>query len=118
MCHLTKWKHTNELIGFVDLGDDDLNIAAFDTQTATANHILAFIARGVASHLKYILGYFGTVNVTSYQLIPIFWKAVSIFELTCNLWVCAVVIISNGVSLAQLYHSELTGFTSASQITP
>lgn len=40
-------KHTNELIGFVDLGDEDVNAAVFDTRTTLASHILAFMVRGV-----------------------------------------------------------------------
>ena len=89
-------KHSNELTGFVDLGDDDVNVAAFDSRSVIASHVLAFMIRGVASDLKYILGYFSTENVTSYQLMALFWKAVSILELGCNLWVCAAV--SDGVS--------------------
>ena len=89
-------KHTNELIGFVDLGDEVSNVAAFDKPTAIATHVLAFMVRGIASDLKYILGYFSTENLTSYQIMPIFWKAVSILELSCNLWVCATV--SDGAS--------------------
>ena len=84
-------KHTNELIGFVDLGDEVSNVAAFDKPTAIATHVLAFMVRGIASDLKYILGYFSTENLTSYQIMPIFWKAVSILELSCNLCVCATV---------------------------
>ena len=103
-------KHSNELIGFVDLGDDDVNVAAFDSCSVIASHVLAFMIRGVASDLKYILGYFSTENVTSYQLMPLFWKAVSILELGCNLWVCAAV--SDGASPnRKLYalHAGLVG---------
>ncbi len=50
-------KHINELIGFVDLGDDDVNVAAFDSCSVIASHVLAFMIRGMASDLKYILGY-------------------------------------------------------------
>ncbi len=89
-------KHTNELIGFVDLGDDDVNAAVLDTPTTLASHVLAFMVRGVASHLKYVLGYFSTQSLTSFQIMPIFWKAVSILEVCCNLWVCATV--SDGAS--------------------
>ena len=88
-------KHGNELIGFVDLGDEDVNIAAYSC-LVIASHVLAFMIRGVASDLKYILEYFSTENVTSYQLMPLFWKAVSILKLECNLWVCAAV--SDGAS--------------------
>ena len=103
-------KHSNELIGFVDLGDDDVNVVAFDSCSVIANHVLAFMIRGVASDLKYILGYFSTENVTSYQLMPLFWKAVSILELGYNLWVCAAV--SDGASPnRKLYalHAGLVG---------
>ena len=66
--------------------------------------------RGVASDLKYILGYFSTENVTSYQLMALFWKAVSILELGCNLWVCAAV--SDGASPNRMFymlHAGLVG---------
>ncbi len=61
-------KHSNELISFVDLGDEDVNVAAFDSPTTIASHVLAFMVRGVASDLKYMLGYFSTENITSYQI--------------------------------------------------
>ena len=89
-------QHSNELIGFVDLGDEVSKAAAFDETTAIATHVLAFMVRGIASDLKYILGHFSTDNLTSYQIMPVFWKAVSILELSCNLWVCAAV--SDGAS--------------------
>ena len=73
-------KPSNELIGFVDLGDDDVNAAVFDTPTTLPSHVLAFMVRGVASDLKYVLGYFSTESLTSFQIMSIFWKAVSILE--------------------------------------
>ncbi len=83
------------------------NSAAFDTLTAIATHVLAFMVRGVASDLKYILGYFSTENLTSYQLMPIFWKAVSVLELSCNLWVCAAV--SDGASANRKFYDLHVG---------
>ena len=68
-------KHSDEIIGFVDLDDDNVNIAAFDSRSVIASHVLAFMIRGVASDLKYILEYFSTENATSYQLMTLFWKA-------------------------------------------
>ena len=103
-------KHTNELIGFVDLGDEDVNAAVFDTPTTLASHILAFMVRGVASDLKFILGYFSTQSLTSFQIMPLFWKAVSILEVCCNLWVCAAV--SDGASSNRKFyelHAALVG---------
>ena len=100
-------KHSNELISFVDLGDEDVNVAAFDSPTTIASHVLAFMVRGVASDLKYMLGYFSTENITSYQLMPLFWKAVSVLELACNLWVCAAV--SDGASPNRKFFSYMLG---------
>ena len=50
-----------------------------------------FFVRGAVTDLKYALAYFLTKDVTSYQIMPLFWKAVSVLELVCNFWVCATV---------------------------
>ena len=60
---------------------------------------------GAATALKYNLAYFLTKDV-SYQIMPLFWKAVSVLELVCNLWVCAAV--SDGASPNRLFY-ELHG---------
>ena len=104
-------KHSNELIGFVDLGDEVSNAAAFDEPTAIATHVLAFMVRGIARDLKCILGYFSTDNLTSYQIMPVFWKAVSILELSCSLWVCAAV--SDGVSPNRKFYDLHIGLIGA-----
>lgn len=83
-------KHSNELIGFVDLGEKELTDSAFGSHEI-ATHVLVFFVRGVATDLKYVLGYFFTKDLTAYQITVLFWKAVSALELVCNLWVCATV---------------------------
>ena len=88
-------KRTNELIGFVGLGEEKLNEALTSTDEL-ATHALAFLVGGVATDLKYTLAYFLTKDVTSYQLMSLFWKAVCVLELGCNLWICAAV--SDGAS--------------------
>ena len=88
-------KRTNELIGFVDLGEENLNEALTSTNELVT-HALAFLVRGVATDLKYTLAYFLTKDVTSYQLMSLFWKAVCVLEIACNLWICAAV--SDGAS--------------------
>ncbi len=88
-------KRSNELIGFVDLGEEQLN-EAMTSPNELATHALAFLVRGVATDLKYTLAYFLTKDVTSYQLMSLFWKAVCVLELACNLWICAAV--SDGAS--------------------
>ena len=70
--------------GFVDLGEEELNTSSLGS-TDLATHALVFFVRGAATDLKYALGYFLTRNVTCYQIMPLFWKAVSVLELVCNL---------------------------------
>ena len=88
-------KRTNELIGFIDLGEENLN-EALTSINELATHALAFLVRGVATDFKYTLVYFLTKDVTSYQLMSLFWKAVCVLEIACNLWICAAV--SDGAS--------------------
>ena len=45
----------------------------------------------MTSDLKFELGYFGTKDLTAHQIMPIFWRAVSILEDTCELPVIATV---------------------------
>ena len=89
-------KVTGELIGFVDLGDPDVNFAVLEKADEIATHALAFLIRGVCTQLKFSLAYFATSGVTSIQLLPIFWEAVCILETSCNLWVIAAT--SDGAS--------------------
>ena len=49
-------KHSNELIGFVDLGEEELNVSSESSDLAT--HALVFFVRGAVSDLKCALGYF------------------------------------------------------------
>ena len=68
-------KHTGELIGFLDLGDPDVNYSTLDCEKNTlASHVLVFFLRGLATNLKYSYAYFATDEISSTQLVPIFWK--------------------------------------------
>ena len=78
-------KTTGELIGFVDLGDTDLNYATFQNAQQLATHILVFMVKCFAAN-----------TLTSYQLYPVFWKAVSILKMTCNLKV--ITTVADGAS--------------------
>ena len=89
-------KHSGQLIGYVDLGDPDLNYSTFKNTDDLATHALVYYLRGLASDLKFSFAYFATKGVTSYQLMPIFWEAVFILEVTCKLYVIATV--SDGAS--------------------
>ena len=65
-------KHSGELIGYVNLGDPDINFATFKKVDEIASHALLFM-------------FFVHPKVYAWVLFPIFWKAVSILEITCNL---------------------------------
>ena len=77
---------TGEMIGFTNLGDTDLDCAALDKVDDIASHTLAFLMHGMCMELKFGLAYFATTGITTAQLLPLFWEAVCILELTCNLW--------------------------------
>ena len=68
------------MIGYVDLGDTDLNYATFQKPVEVASHILVFLVSSIINPLKFSLVNFATKNGTSVQLFPLFWKAVGILE--------------------------------------
>ena len=84
-------KFSGNLIGFVDLGDPMTNFANLAEEDHVASHALAFLVRGFWTDLKHVIAYFFTGNATSFQLMPLFWRIVSVLEMSLNLWVCAAV---------------------------
>ena len=63
-------KHTGQLVEFVDLGDQELNMSCFDKVDQLATYALVYYIRGLASDLKFSLAYFATKGVTAYQIMP------------------------------------------------
>lgn len=107
-------KHTGDLIGYVDLGDKELNCATLQNTESIASHILVFLARSVINPLKFAFANFATSNVTSLQLFPLFWKAVGILEDMCDLKVIAVT--SDGASANRSFyrmHKKMSGTVTA-----
>ena len=80
-------KHSEKLIGFTSLGDPDLDFSTFD-ELEVSTHVLALMVRGVQTTLKFLLVYFLTQTVVSYQLAPIFLASSSILELNCSTPYC------------------------------
>ena len=89
-------KNTGDLIGFVDLGDININKATLENMDKIASHILVFLVKSVMNKLSYSFATFATSGVTSYQLFPLFWRAVALLELECHLKVIAAT--SDGAS--------------------
>ena len=63
-----------------------------------ATHALVLFVRGLCTDLKFAFANFGTKGVTAYQLVAIFWRTVSILELTCHLSIIATTSTSDGAS--------------------
>ena len=100
-------KHSGDLIGFVDLGDPMVNFAYVEEESV-ATHALAFLVRGLCTDLKHIIAYYFTKDLTSFQLMPLFWRTVSVLELSLQLYVCAAV--NDGASANRKFfrlHSQL-----------
>ena len=83
-------KYSGNLVGYVDLGDPDLNYASFKNQDDLATPVLVFYVTGLTSKLKFELGYLATKGILSYQIMCTFWRAVMILENTDG--------VSDGVS--------------------
>ena len=77
-------KYTGEVIGS-DLRDPDLNYATLKNTNELATHVLAFLVHSVVSSLAYSFATFAASGITAFQLFPLFWKAVAIFEVTSNM---------------------------------
>ena len=82
-------KYTGDLIGFVDLGDVNLNYATLQETNAIASHVLVFLLRSVVNPFKFSLANSATKNATASQIFSLLWKAVAICETQCVIKVVA-----------------------------
>ena len=73
-------KHNGELIGYVDLGDIDLNYATLSKVTTVASHVLVFLIRSIVNPFKFSLANFATDGISASQMFLLLWKAISICE--------------------------------------
>ena len=71
-------KHIGERIGYVDLGDTELNYATLEKSDNIATHILAFLIRSSVNPFKFSLANFATSGASASQMFPLLWKAISI----------------------------------------
>ena len=61
-------KHSGELIGFVDLGDADVNFANLKDQKELARHVLVFMIKSVVNPLSYLFATFATYTLVASQI--------------------------------------------------
>ena len=76
---------TGELIGFVDLGDIELNYSTLIDVSQLASYILVLMIKSLANPQSYSFATFATAGITSGQLYPLFWRALGYLEMTCAL---------------------------------
>ena len=77
------------MIGFVDLGDVNLNYVTLQEKNAIASHVLVFLLRSVFNPFKFSLENFAAKNATASQVFPLFWKAAGICDTRCAITVVA-----------------------------
>ena len=73
-------KYSGELIGFVDIGDINTNYATLKNVKKLATHVLVFLVKSIVNPLSFSIATFATTGISSYQLMPIFWRAVLYLE--------------------------------------
>ena len=74
-------KHTGELIGYVDLGDTELNYATLEKTDKIVTHILTFLIRSIVNPFKIQSSKFRNIWCIGKSNVPLPWKAISICEL-------------------------------------
>ncbi|XP_065061651.1 uncharacterized protein LOC135688649 [Rhopilema esculentum] len=103
-------KNSGELIGFVDLGDPEVNFGTLKTVDEVATHVLVFLVKSVVNPLSYSFATFATTGVTSAQLFLLFRRAVGILEAACNL--CVIGAVGDGASSNHSFfhmHKQMDG---------
>ena len=86
MSNLVFDKVSGELIGYLDLGDLNINFGTLEKVDEIASHALVFFIRGICTELKFSLAYFATNGVTSHQPMPVFWEAISSMRVPPKIW--------------------------------
>ena len=82
-------KNTGELVGFVNLGDINMHLLALEKSMSAspdvsieplASTMLAFMVKGLFSHLEFPYAHFPCRNLTADLMFDPFWEAVSRLE--------------------------------------
>ena len=73
-------KYSGQRIGFIDLGDTHTNFATLDDVKEFATHVLISLVKSIVNPLSYSLATFAATGVISFQIMPIFLRAVLYLE--------------------------------------
>ena len=98
--------HTGDLVGFVDLGDIDLNHAVLSKVDTLATHVLVVMVRSIVNPLSYTFVTFATLP----RLIPkIAYEHINLTKYSCSNVKLAVQVLSStmGNVLENLVHQML-----------
>ena len=69
MVNLVLDNATGKLIGFIDLGDPDLNFGVLEKFDAIGSHALTLLVCGVCTELKFGLAHFATTGITTANIL-------------------------------------------------
>ena len=69
MANLVLDNATGKLIGFIRLGDPDLNFGVLEKFDAIGSHALTFLVCGVCTELKFGLAHFATTGITTANIL-------------------------------------------------
>ncbi len=75
-----------------------------DFTASIASHALVFMVVGLASRLKFSIGYFGTHSLTAYMLYPLLWKFIGF----CETYAVICVVSDKGSASQKLYRMHST----------
>ena len=74
-------KDWGELIGFVDLGEININYATLkNIQKLAATHVIVFLVKSIVNPLSYSFATFATDGMTAFQIIQYFGKPLNILK--------------------------------------
>lgn len=123
-------KHSGELIGFVDLGDINCHLFAFEpsvdlpdtTPESLASSMLVVMVRGLFTNLQFPYAQFPCANVSGDLLYDPFWEAVFRIErlglkvknlvLLLSLTMVLLSLIFSTFSCVRCWHQHLMGLLS------
>ena len=69
-------KHKRKPIGYVDLGDIELNYATLPKVNENASHVMVFLVCSIVNTFKFTLAKFTAKDIQASQIFPLLWKAV------------------------------------------